>query len=199
MDGPFRTDFEVGRVVRVTSKDCPSRGMQGMVVGHNPGFVAKPIRVWIGREGDPKLGELSKSLAAALQREREFALDPPPPERQWRDIRTRDFAESDLEICSEGWTVQTLAKRFFGQEISFFLPAEPFEPRTEDCGVNGCTRTAEKLIVVKVTRVVVPIGVCEICAPRYRGLTLPSNTFKAEPLNKAREQAAKSRPLVTAS
>jgi hypothetical protein len=161
------SEMTVGTIVEVARGNIHCH-KQGQIVGFDENDPNEPVRVWFGRENDFLL-DYQIRMEISSHAGNKNATEPPQPEEQAQDLRTWNYAPEHLKTCPTGWTMETLANRYFGNmwNGTLYKLKIPFVAGARDCDVEGCQNLTTKRILVDLQGSVYDAHVCDTHASKY--------------------------------
>lgn len=166
-------NLKIGDIVKVVNIKCRHFGRQGQVVGFNSDNKEDPVRVWFGKDCDSFVDWENR-----IKLSDKCAVVAPTEAEQKKDLRTWDFAESDLQKELE-WSMKTLVERHFRNFYhSYCEPKNPFVAGERCCDVNGCDCLTTQRIIFNIWGTVDFADVCERHAKEYHGKSMDSFPYR---------------------
>ncbi|MHB9019315.1 MAG: hypothetical protein ACYC3G_00355 [Minisyncoccota bacterium] len=166
-------NLKIGDIVKVVSVECRHFSRQGQVVGFNLDNKENPVRIWFGKDCDSFLDWENR-----IKLSDKYAVVAPSEAEQIKDLRTRDFTESDLQKESE-WSMKTLVERYFHNFYhSYCEPKNVFVAGERCCDVRGCDCLITQRIIFNIWGTVDFADVCERHAKEYHGKCMDSFPYK---------------------
>lgn len=165
--------LKIGDIVKVVNEECHHYGKQGQVVGFNLDNKENPLRVWFDKECD-----FFVDYDRRIELNSKYAVIAPNEAEQAGDLRTWDYAESDLQKELE-WSMKTLVERYFHNFYhSYYEPKKPFVASAHNCDVERCGKITTQRIIYNIWGSVCFAEVCDEHAKEFNLKSMDSFPLK---------------------